>query len=99
MQRKVLAGYVVIPQQCAKYLVILKRDSWGIPISGLAHCTMKHIIEILTCWNYTQHMFYAVIPALAVKGLLLACDQLYSVRYYISFRLKYTIVLITHSLG
>ena len=34
----------------------------GVPISGLAHRTIKRTIEALACWNYTQRLFYTVVP-------------------------------------
>ena len=35
--------------------------SVGVLASGLEHCTMKRTIEVLACWNCTQHMFCIVV--------------------------------------
>ena len=38
------------------------RTSVGVSASGLAHRTMKRVIQSLVCWNHTRSMLYTVSP-------------------------------------
>jgi len=48
----------------SRYLVMPETG----PLGACPHRAIKHIIEVLTCWHYAQHVLYTIMPEKSSNG-------------------------------